>query len=372
MNSPLSEQGRVRRIHKELIAFIGITFFLTYAYNLWLILAFGTIDNVPPYSTLVQMMIPALVAIFCICIFCDQTLSPSAKLFFALVFINAAVFLWEMGISPIVAVTLFEMPIYRFMPTFSIIVSSISILILIVMNIRQKSREELYPAGLSFGHGPRWYVIIPVLFGILFFSVYFLNHIFNSGNPIMEFSLEAFTAALFINLCIGFLVGWQFYFGEEYGWRIYLQDRLFTILGGLKGVIVIGVLWGLWHSGLILMGMNYPGQPILGNSIMILFAIVMGVFYSIAVLKTGSVWIAVILHLITDTMEPLAWLYLSYPSDMIYSFGTGIYGVAILSIIAIFLLLRLDIWGKASTLVAQRLSGHTYDHKHVHTGSKDV
>ncbi|WP_460374072.1 CPBP family intramembrane glutamic endopeptidase [Methanocalculus sp. MC3] len=277
-----------------------------------------------------------------------------------------------MGISPILAVTLFELPIYRFMPTLSIIVSSISVLILIAMNLVQKSREELYPAGLSFGHGPKWYGIIPVLFGMLFFAVYFLNHISNSGDPILEFSLEAFTTALCINLFIGFLVGWQFYFGEEYGWRIYLQDRLFTILGGLKGVIVIGIIWGLWHSGLILMGMNYPGQPILGNSIMILFAIVMGVFYSIAVLKTGSVWIAVILHLITDTMEPLAWLYLSYPSDMINSFGTGIYGVAILGIIAIFLLLRLDIWEKASTLVAKRLSGQNYEHKHAHTGAKDV
>lgn len=355
MSTTGSEKPHPPGIHKEILAFVGITFFLTYAFDLWLIVTFGDISNVPPYSTLVQMLIPAASAIVCAFFFRDRTLTPASKVFFGVFAVSAAVFLWEMTIGPIIPATLVTLPIYRFMPSLSIIVSVASVFVLIGMNVVKRSREGLYPAGLSFGRNFRWYAIIPGLFTVLFFAVYYLNHTFGFGDPFIEYSLEAFWAGLAVNLLIGFCVGWYFYFGEEYGWRVYLQDRLFTVIGGRKGVLLLGVVWGLWHSGLILMGMNYPGQPVLGNAVMILLAVVMGVFYSIAVLKTGSVWIAVLLHLITDTMEPLAWLYLSYPTDMISSFGTGIYGIAIMGIAAV-MLLRLDIWDQARLLIAERQS----------------
>lgn len=349
-----NEKACLSGVKKEILVFLGITFFLTYAFDLWLILTFGDISRVPPYSTLVQMLIPAAVAISCLILFKERTITRSAKVFFAIFSFNAILFLWEMMIGPILPADLFTLPIYRFMPPFSVIISIAGILILIGMNVRERSRRELYPSGLSFGKNSLCFALVPGLFTILFFAVYYLNHIFRCGNPIIGFSLDAFWAGLVVNLVIGFLVGWIFYFGEEFGWRIYLQDRLFILFGGLKGVLLLGIIWGLWHSGLILMGMNYPGQPVLGNTVMILLTVVMGIFYSFAVLKTGSVWIAVVLHLITDTMEPLAWLYLSYPTDMIFSFGTGIYGIIIMGVIAV-ILLRCDIWEQAGQLIAKRL-----------------
>lgn len=355
MNNLSPEKPGWPGIKKEILAFIGITFVLTYAYNLWLYLSFGSIDKLPPYSTLVQMLIPAAVAVFCAFIFRDRTLTRSSMLFFIIFYINIAIFLWEMLIGPVIPESLFSLPIYRFLPTLSILVSSASVIVLIALNLMKKSREELYPSGLSVGRNLKWYVIISVLFTILFFSVYYLNYLFGYGAAYLGYSLEGFLAGLGENLVIGFFVGWSFYFGEEYGWRIYLQDRLFTLFGGIKGVILLGVIWGLWHSGLILMGMNYPDQPILGNTVMICFTVFMGIIYSIAVLKTGSVWIAVILHLITDTMEPLAWLHISFPSDTIYCFGTGIYGIAIIGIVALALL-RFDIWNQVRDLISERLS----------------
>ncbi|NIM48808.1 MAG: CPBP family intramembrane metalloprotease, partial [Gemmatimonadales bacterium] len=47
-------------------------------------------------------------------------------------------------------------------------------------------------------------------------------------------------------------------FGEEYGWRGFLQDELVK-LGTLRGVLLIGVVWGLWHFPVILRGVHtYP------------------------------------------------------------------------------------------------------------------
>ena len=338
---------------KEILAFVGITFLLTYAFDLWLILAFGSIGDIPWYSTIVQMLIPAVVAIFCMVFFRDVTLTATAKIFFMFFLLTVAVFLWEVCAGPVVPAALFKLPIYRSMPTLTVIVSAIGILVLVGLNALRKTREELYPSGLSFGKVFKWYAIIPVLYALLFFALYYLNHPLGYGDPWDEFSIGAFWAGLAVNLVTAVFVGWAFYFGEEYGWRIYLQDRLFTMFGGVTGVLLLGVVWGVWHSGLILMGMNYPGQPVLGNIVMILFTVVMGVIYSYAVLKTGSVWIAVILHLIIDTMEPLAYLYLSYPVDAIWSFGTGVYGIIVIGIVAAFLL-RSDIWKRAGQLISER------------------
>ena len=45
-------------------------------------------------------------------------------------------------------------------------------------------------------------------------------------------------------------------FGEEFGWRAYLQWKLMP-LGGRKAVLLTGVIWGVWHWPVIAMGHNY-------------------------------------------------------------------------------------------------------------------
>ena len=57
-------------------------------------------------------------------------------------------------------------------------------------------------------------------------------------------------------------------FGEEYGWRGYLKNELFK-LGRVRGVLLLGVIWGAWHWPLILMGYNYQGRPLLGLLLMV-------------------------------------------------------------------------------------------------------
>ncbi len=95
------------------------------------------------------------------------------------------------------------------------------------------------------------------------------------------------------------LLNGLFTFGKEFGWRAYLQPKLVP-LGTRNMLLLMGVIWGVWHWPVIAMGHNYgleyPGAPWLGLLGMVWFSIVFGTFFGWITLRGGSVWPAVIGH----------------------------------------------------------------------------
>jgi membrane protease YdiL (CAAX protease family) len=59
-------------------------------------------------------------------------------------------------------------------------------------------------------------------------------------------------------------VGTALAFGEEFGWRGYLLPRLLP-LGEVKAAIIVGLIWGPWHLPVLIVGLNYPGEPIIAD-----------------------------------------------------------------------------------------------------------
>ena len=51
-----------------------------------------------------------------------------------------------------------------------------------------------------------------------------------------------------MTLIINFLIGFNLFFGEEFGWRYFLQPRLQKLYGKRFGVIILGFIWGIWHK----------------------------------------------------------------------------------------------------------------------------
>jgi uncharacterized protein len=95
-------------------------------------------------------------------------------------------------------------------------------------------------------------------------------------------------------------------FGEEFGWRAYLQPKLMP-LGPRKALVVTGIIWGLWHAPIIAMGYNYGnfdpnywGAPWSGIVMMTLGTIWLGIFFGWLTLKADSVWPAVIGHAVLN------------------------------------------------------------------------
>jgi membrane protease YdiL (CAAX protease family) len=63
-----------------------------------------------------------------------------------------------------------------------------------------------------------------------------------------------------------------FALGEEIGWRGLAYKRL-ERHGVHARNMLTGFAWGLWHAPLILMGHNFPGEPVAGVFMMVLFCI---------------------------------------------------------------------------------------------------
>lgn len=96
-------------------------------------------------------------------------------------------------------------------------------------------------------------------------------------------------------LIAGFTINGLFALGEEYGWRGWLADQL-RPLGAVWANLIIGVLWGLWHAPLILMGFNYGSYRVLGAGFMIAWCIAASFLLWRARQVTGSVLAAAVIH----------------------------------------------------------------------------
>ena len=111
--------------------------------------------------------------------------------------------------------------------------------------------------------------------------------------PIGPAGAVAFT--LLSGMLAGVTINALFAFGEEVGWRGYLL-RQFKGKSFLGTAVIIGIIWGLWHAPLILMGHNYPHHPQWGVLMMVVVCIPMSFIIQYFRIKSGSVIVAAIMH----------------------------------------------------------------------------
>lgn len=100
--------------------------------------------------------------------------------------------------------------------------------------------------------------------------------------------LNVVIAAVFVNLLPAL--------GEEIGWRGWLLPKLLP-LGPWPAILLSGIIWGLWHAPVILLGYNYPTTPgWLALPAMVGFSTILGGIFGWLRLRGGSVWPAALAH----------------------------------------------------------------------------
>ena len=112
---------------------------------------------------------------------------------------------------------------------------------------------------------------------------------------------------------VGPFINSFFTFGEEFGWRAYLQPKLMA-LGFRRAMLLIGLVWGVWHWPVIAMGHNfgfdYWGAPWTGFLMMTWFTVTASVIFGWLTLRGRSVWPAVIAHAATNGIAAAGILFL--------------------------------------------------------------
>jgi len=291
-----------RTVKKELIVFLALTFGATYLLELAGISMYGS-GILANKLVLIPMYIPAVAAILCMVYFNSPALTREAKIFLASFLVASAVSLVEGLYQPLLG-TIGPLPLC------TVVVSVAAFLVVVIQNLNKPWRVNLSPARLSVGKNYRYYLCLSVIFAALFILGLLISYYAGLALPAQEFNPGMFFTFMGIYL-LTFFAAWPKYFGEEYGWRFYLQDRMFALFGGYKGVILVGLIWGLWHLPLSLVGMNFPANLVTGNLVYLVYAIVVGITFSYAVLKTSSIWAAVLLHAITDSLVVVGYPYLA-------------------------------------------------------------
>jgi membrane protease YdiL (CAAX protease family) len=115
------------------------------------------------------------------------------------------------------------------------------------------------------------------------------------------------------------LLGIYMMFGEEFGWRGYLQQKLMP-LGPRKAMLLVGAIWAVWHWPAILLGLNYLsgywGAPVVGALLWVWTLLPVSVIYGWLTLRSGSVWPAAIAHGVNNACCGLMLWFLRGPLDI--------------------------------------------------------
>ena len=96
-----------------------------------------------------------------------------------------------------------------------------------------------------------------------------------------------------------------FFFGEEYGWRFFLQPRLQKKFGKIKGVILLGVIWGIWHLPMVLFYYSTPKNFFYAVTTQIMCCIFLSIVFAYFYEKSGSLWCVVLLHFMNNAISTI-------------------------------------------------------------------
>jgi membrane protease YdiL (CAAX protease family) len=148
---------------------------------------------------------------------------------------------------------------------------------------------------------------------------------------IVDSPIHPFWIALLQGLIAGPTINAIAGFGEELGWRGFLQKELGK-LKFWKSSLIIGIVWGVWHAPIILQGHNYPQHPSVGVIMMIIFTMLLSPIFSYVRIKAKSVIAAAIIHGSLNATVGLAIMPIRGGNDLTVGV-TGLSGFIVLAII---------------------------------------
>jgi membrane protease YdiL (CAAX protease family) len=167
--------------------------------------------------------------------------------------------------------------------------------LVMVFLLRDKVSMGFRPAFRGNG---RWYALSILAYPVTIAVVLALGLLLGASS-ISNFTVPAFTTAMLPLAVIFFF----FALFEEVGWRGYLAPRVYGLSDSLLGHALVGLIWASWHFPYLreLWAHTSEGLVTLLPRF-VLGAIIFAVVYGEIRIRVGSVWPAVLMHWIGNTI----------------------------------------------------------------------
>lgn len=128
------------------------------------------------------------------------------------------------------------------------------------------------------------------------------------------------------------IVNALFAVGEEFGWRGCMNPMLKEHYGSTKGLLVGGLIWGVWHWPIMALagyeyGTAYWGFPIVGMVLFCLITTAMGVLLDVIYEKSGSIVFPAIAHGAINGFAGIPMLFLSVDYVNYQLLGPALVGI---------------------------------------------
>lgn len=130
-----------------------------------------------------------------------------------------------------------------------------------------------------------------------------------------------------------------FSFGEEIGWRGYLQPKLTKQFGVKKAILTTAAVWAVFHYPFYMNGYNTDGNLWITIGLFTIAIVPMSVFIGWVRYKSESLWPVVIIHAMINLVR--SWLEMLFlvkqPGWSYFAGESGVITIAVWGLIGFFL-----------------------------------
>ena len=216
---------------------------------------------------------------------------------------------------------------------------------LIAIILRIATAEGFKNSGLRFGKFKNYRVMLVVILTFVGLSIlantliygrapdWQLVNMGNQGltllgqatNPLFFWMFQFVVIGLISNLTFPIIM----MFGEEYGWRPYLFQKLLP-MGFWKANIITNIIWGLWHAPVIIMGYNYGSFTTVGVFMFVLVTFFLGTLFNYMYVRGNSVILSCVGHGWFNGLVPSVILLTGFMGKETMVAPLGLIGIAIM------------------------------------------
>lgn len=177
---------------------------------------------------------------------------------------------------------------------------------LVAVAFRLRSHEGFRSVGWGVGPAIYWFwaILLPVIvLAIVLPLTIRLGYAAMAPPSTAHGRLLTHPVKVLENVLLYAALSLPFAFGEEFAWRGYAQGKLVRDFGLIKGLLLLGLLWGFWHTPIYYVMGDSPAHPILGPFVMtpidnILAVVPMAWLY----IKSRSIWVPTLTHAFADVL----------------------------------------------------------------------